>query len=106
MTEFHFTSRGPVSRLLAGLGALGLSAGISMALPAGPMALLSGPQTSVPPDARSATAALPAPTAASWVDQNPEEAHRKGAGCIECHTGTEEMHASPHVVLGCTDCHG
>ena len=36
------------------------------------------------------------------------EAKRKSAGCIECHKTTDAhtMHASPNVVLGCTDCHG
>ena len=40
------------------------------------------------------------------IDQTREEAHVKSAGCIECHSGIEDMHASPNVVLGCTDCHG
>lgn len=32
----------------------------------------------------------------------------KSAGCISCHTATDHksMHATPAVVLGCTDCHG
>ncbi len=32
----------------------------------------------------------------------------KSAGCLDCHTRTDQptMHASPAVVLGCTDCHG
>ena len=44
----------------------------------------------------------------NWIDQSPEEAKRKSAGCMECHTQTDShtMHASPTVVLGCTDCHG
>jgi hypothetical protein len=65
-----------------------------------------GPPIAVPRDARSAERApLPAkPT--NWIDQSREEAHRKSAGCIECHQGTEEMHSSPYVVLGCVDCHG
>ena len=40
------------------------------------------------------------------IDQSREEAHRKSAGCLECHSAVEDMHASPNVVLGCTDCHG
>src|SRR5688572_20745727 len=40
------------------------------------------------------------------VDQSAAEAFRKSQGCIQCHEGIEEMHASPNVVLGCTDCHG
>ena len=33
---------------------------------------------------------------------------RKSAGCISCHTQTDEptMHATGTVLLGCTDCHG
>ncbi len=42
----------------------------------------------------------------NWIDQTPAEAHKKSAGCLECHQGSEDMHASPNVVLGCTDCHG
>src|SRR5688572_1464275 len=32
----------------------------------------------------------------------------KNAGCASCHTATDHktMHASPAVVLACTDCHG
>ncbi len=45
----------------------------------------------------------PAPKA-----QLPEQAAAKSAGCMSCHTKTDEptMHDSPGVVLGCTDCHG
>lgn len=40
--------------------------------------------------------------------QSLEEADAKSAGCMSCHTETDSksMHASPGVVLGCTDCHG
>ena len=40
--------------------------------------------------------------------QSREEANRKSAGCITCHTATDEptMHPSKAVHLGCTDCHG
>jgi hypothetical protein len=40
------------------------------------------------------------------IDQTRAEAHAKSVGCIECHSGIEDMHASTQVVLGCTDCHG
>ena len=32
----------------------------------------------------------------------------KSAGCVSCHTDSDQktMHASPAVLLGCTDCHG
>jgi hypothetical protein len=40
--------------------------------------------------------------------QSQQEADRKSAGCITCHTSTDEptMHPSKAVHLGCTDCHG
>ena len=36
------------------------------------------------------------------------EAAAASAGCLSCHTATDRatMHASPAVILGCTDCHG
>jgi len=44
-----------------------------------------------------------APSSQSW-----EQADAKSEGCISCHTQTDRktMHASPAIVLGCTDCHG
>lgn len=83
-----------------------------------------GPQTSVPierpmeliPDATGFGPAVsvpsPKPTvprkARNIIDQTWEEAKRKSNGCMECHKQTDAhtMHESPHVVLGCTDCHG
>jgi hypothetical protein len=40
--------------------------------------------------------------------QSQEESTRKSAGCITCHTSTDEptMHPTKTVFLGCTDCHG
>ena len=40
--------------------------------------------------------------------QSQGEADLKSAGCITCHTQTDEstMHATGTVRLGCTDCHG
>lgn len=40
--------------------------------------------------------------------QSQEGADRKSAGCVTCHTATDEptMHPSKAVHLGCTDCHG
>jgi hypothetical protein len=40
--------------------------------------------------------------------QSQEEALAKSAGCMSCHTATDEptMHPSKGVHLGCTDCHG
>jgi hypothetical protein len=44
-----------------------------------------------------------APRTQSWA-----EAEAKSAGCVSCHTASDQktMHAAPSVVLGCTDCHG
>src|SRR6267154_1215731 len=44
----------------------------------------------------------------SLMSQPRAEADRKSAGCISCHTQTDEptMHATGTVRLGCTDCHG
>jgi len=41
-------------------------------------------------------------------EQTQAEADKKSNGCISCHTASDAatMHASPAVVLGCTDCHG
>ncbi len=40
------------------------------------------------------------------IRQTQEEADRKSQGCLKCHAGVENMHKSPAVKLGCTDCHG
>ncbi len=42
------------------------------------------------------------------ASQTAEQAQAKSAGCLSCHTTTDQlsMHASPAVRLGCTDCHG
>ncbi|MEQ9464599.1 MAG: hypothetical protein RJQ10_13140 [Haliea sp.] len=42
------------------------------------------------------------------VSQSSEQMEAKSAGCVTCHTATDEktMHANPAVKLGCTDCHG
>jgi hypothetical protein len=47
-------------------------------------------------------------SAPSLMSQPQSEADRKSAGCISCHTQTDEptMHATGTVRLGCTDCHG
>jgi hypothetical protein len=64
----------------------------------------SGPEISVPKDLQlDETHKL---LERNWIDQTDEEAGRKSRGCLECHVGSEPMHASPNVVLGCTDCHG
>jgi hypothetical protein len=40
--------------------------------------------------------------------ESQEEADRKSAGCISCHTSTDEpsMHPTKTVHIGCADCHG
>jgi hypothetical protein len=64
----------------------------------------SGPAISVPKDSpRDEAHQLPP---RNRIDQTQVEADRKSRGCLECHAGIESMHASPNVVLGCTDCHG
>ena len=64
----------------------------------------SGPAISVPKQtAVDAAHALPKP---NWIDQSHADADKKSRGCLECHVGSEPMHSSPNVVLGCTDCHG
>ena len=42
------------------------------------------------------------------LTQSPEDADRKSAGCLSCHSGIDEptMHPTRTVRLGCTDCHG
>jgi hypothetical protein len=44
----------------------------------------------------------------SLMGQPQSDAGRKSAGCISCHTQTDEptMHGTSTVRLGCTDCHG
>jgi len=64
----------------------------------------SGPEISVPKSPPADTS-YPLPTP-NWVDQPPAAADKKSRGCLECHAGSEPMHASKNVVLGCTDCHG
>jgi len=40
------------------------------------------------------------------TDQTLEQVSLKSQGCITCHAGVGDMHRSPNVRLGCTDCHG
>jgi hypothetical protein len=62
-----------------------------------------GPALSVP---RQLPNPEPTRPSRNRIDQTISEAHAKSRGCLECHSGIEEMHQSPNVVLGCTDCHG
>jgi hypothetical protein len=67
---------------------------------------LSGPAISIAPAARKPAAPAANRPASNLVDQSHAAALRKSVGCLECHTNIEDMHQSPYVVLGCTDCHG
>jgi len=62
-----------------------------------------GPEISVPPMKPGNVAQPPR----NRIDQTDDAVRAKSVGCIECHTTTDahSMHASPNVVLGCTDCH-
>ncbi len=70
-----------------------------LALPAG----MSRASEEEHPVERHYPAFPPAP-----ASQTAEQAQAKSAGCLSCHTTTDQlsMHASPAVRLGCTDCHG
>ena len=59
-------------------------------------------------DAEKPVPRIYAASFAAPVSQTPEQAAAKSEGCASCHTKSDEpsMHASPAVVLGCTDCHG
>lgn len=52
--------------------------------------------------------AFPQDVSAVPRGQSREEADRKSAGCISCHTSTDSptMHPSAGVHIGCADCHG
>ena len=52
--------------------------------------------------------AAPEPAGGPEFRQTQEEADRKSAGCMTCHTpvDSQSMHESATVKLGCTDCHG
>lgn len=64
----------------------------------------SGPAIAVPVDLpRDPHHVLPP---VNVIDQTPAMAGAKSQGCLQCHAGSEPMHASPNVILGCTDCHG
>ncbi len=55
---------------------------------------------------RPAAQVTPLPLAV--LIQTQQEMERKSAGCVSCHTATDEptMHVSKVVKLGCADCHG
>ncbi len=49
-----------------------------------------------------------APAPPAPMSQTAEQVAAKSDGCYSCHSKTDEpsMHATPAVMLGCTDCHG
>src|SRR2546421_3559915 len=81
-------------------GAWSLVLGASVGLPEAGY----GPPTSLPPNF-SITRPWARPRK-NWIDQSQAAADAKSSGCNQCHAGVEPMHKAPHVVLGCTDCHG
>src|SRR6266496_3440931 len=89
-------------RLNAALAVACIAAGLSAQAAGLASDTAFGPPVSVPREIPKAVAVK----ARNPIDQTQEEARAKSRGCTECHKNVEEMHASPHVVLGCTDCHG
>jgi hypothetical protein len=59
-------------------------------------------------DARIPSWSASAQEVKTMYGQSQEEAARKSAGCVSCHTATDAptMHPSQGVHLGCADCHG
>ena len=62
-----------------------------------------GGSPSAPPGDQKGSGPDVAP-AKMW-GETADEAARKSAGCMDCHTGIEDMHNSA-INLGCVDCHG
>ena len=95
-----------VQRWMFNVGRFLLMSFIASFVRAQPQDLASGygPPTAVPPN-ESITRPV-VPPARNWIDQTQAPADAKSFGCNQCHKGIEPMHAAPHVVLGCTDCHG
>lgn len=89
-THPHPIAKPTADRILAALLALLMLPGLGLAAEDKPVE-------------RSYTTHPPAP---AW--QTAAEAEAKSAGCVSCHTATDQktMHRNPAVVLGCTDCHG
>ena len=83
----------------AGFRAGWMAAALSLLLPT--LALASGDEPVAVE--REYASTPPAPVTQTWA-----EADAKSAGCVSCHTASDQktMHASEAVVLGCTDCHG
>lgn len=63
---------------------------------------LFGPPIAVSP-APAPQVAIPKP---NLIDQTFATMQAKSRGCMDCHEKAHDPHDSPHVRLGCTDCHG
>jgi len=84
---------------------------ISRAIPACALAagfILTALAASMPAASANQNGASTQVQSQSLMNQPQSEADRKNAGCISCHTQTDEatMHATGTVRLACTDCHG
>ncbi|HEY6334058.1 MAG TPA: hypothetical protein VI756_32385, partial [Blastocatellia bacterium] len=73
--------------------------------PAAGVAVSSGEDSAHSPHGDSKSSASQAPTLAKPWAETPDEAARKSAGCLDCHSGIEDMHNNV-INLGCVDCHG
>jgi hypothetical protein len=61
------------------------------------------------PHSSSATDPFPMPEELKHIrllEQTPEQAAAKSAGCIQCHQETHDPHEKKTLNLGCCDCHG
>jgi len=67
--------------------------------------VMERPLAAAPPVAAAATVTA-SPSTPNLINQSRAAADAKSASCIACHHGIEDMHGSPDVVLGCSDCHG
>jgi hypothetical protein len=98
---------------------LGLSTlALGLAVAAEPSTPAGGPEVASPRGAGvlplplppvDPAAPLPLPEEQLGPDltgQTVAAAAAKSQGCISCHAGVGDMHRSPNVRLGCTDCHG
>ncbi len=103
-------SRKPVSKALPNSRWPALS--IVAALLLGPQIVAAADKRSVdnafgPPISHTRTWSAPVYNKArNLVDQTEADVLKKSEGCLQCHTGVKDMHKSPAVKLGCTDCHG
>ncbi|MET0240691.1 MAG: multiheme c-type cytochrome [Sphingobium sp.] len=72
------------------------------------LALLAIPAAIFASDAEKAVKRSYAVTPAAPLSQTADAVQAKSGGCYSCHVQTDEpsMHATPAVMIGCTDCHG